>query len=166
MLQVQRAIQCQPIDSSLQHEEKEKYAKFRCSSNMAEIFLQQRSKATWIKLGDDNTKYFFSVIKHRRLQHAITQLEDKHGVIQHEQEAIAAIMVDYYTELLGRKQIHRVRAFNSFLKAGRILDITKQFELIRPYTKKEVKQAMFSIDKNKSPGPDGYGSIFSKILGE
>ncbi|WMV08826.1 hypothetical protein MTR67_002211 [Solanum verrucosum] len=72
-------------------------------------------------------------------------------------------MVDYYTELLGRKQIHRVRAFNSFLKDGRILDITKQFELIRPYTEKEVKQAMFSIDKNKSPGPatmealQGYG---------
>ncbi|KAH0743029.1 hypothetical protein KY290_031022 [Solanum tuberosum] len=55
---------------------------------------------------------------------------------------------------------HRVRAFNSFLKAGRILDNTEQFELIRPYTEKEVKQAMFSIDKNKSPGPDGYGSDF------
>lgn len=53
---------------------------------MAEVFLQQRSKATWIKFGDDNSKYFFSVIKDRRLQHATTQLENEYGVVQHDQE--------------------------------------------------------------------------------
>lgn len=32
-------------------------------------------------MGDDSNKYFFSVIKHRRLQQVITQLEDKYGVM-------------------------------------------------------------------------------------
>ncbi|XP_074267063.1 uncharacterized protein LOC141590365 [Silene latifolia] len=31
-----------------------------------------------------------------------------------------------------------------------------------PVTDEEIKQAMFSIDSNKSPGPDGYGSQFFK----
>lgn len=34
---------------------------------MEEVFLQQRSKATWPRLGDNDTN-FFSVIKYRRLQ--------------------------------------------------------------------------------------------------
>lgn len=33
-------------------------------------------------------------------------------------------------------------------------------ELITPYEANEVKQAIFSIVVNKSPGPDGYGSEF------
>ncbi|KAH0756998.1 hypothetical protein KY290_020491 [Solanum tuberosum] len=35
-------------------------------------------------------------------------------------------------------------------------------ELIKEYTKEEVKQALWAIDDNKSPGPDGYGSKFFK----
>lgn len=35
-------------------------------------------------------------------------------------------------------------------------------ELVRSYSGKEVKQAMFNIDSTKSPGPDGYGSGFFK----
>ncbi|XP_019236486.1 PREDICTED: uncharacterized protein LOC109216760 [Nicotiana attenuata] len=91
------------------------------------MYLQQRSKATWIHLGDDNTKYFFSVINHKKLQEAITQLHDKDGVLQ-----------------------------------TNPTDIARQVELIKPYTEKDVKVAMFQIDSNKSPGPDGYGSGFYK----
>lgn len=32
--------------------------------------------------------------------------------------------------------------------------------MIRAYTEKDEKKAVFSIEKNKSPGPDGYGSDF------
>ncbi|KAH0695978.1 hypothetical protein KY289_013460 [Solanum tuberosum] len=35
-------------------------------------------------------------------------------------------------------------------------------ELLRPFYGKEVKEAMFKIDSNKSPGPDGFGSGFYK----
>lgn len=48
-----------PLDIGLQVEELQKFSKFKRSSYLAEVFLQQRSKATWIKLGDDNNRYFF-----------------------------------------------------------------------------------------------------------
>ncbi|XP_019223639.1 PREDICTED: uncharacterized protein LOC109205382 [Nicotiana attenuata] len=38
----------------------------------------------------------------------------------------------------------------------------QQLELTQPYTEKDVKQAMFNIDSNKTSGPDGYGSGFFK----
>lgn len=33
---------------------------------------------------------------------------------------------------------------------------------MQPFTEKDVKQAIFSIDRNRSPGPDGCGSGFYK----
>jgi len=40
------------------------------------MFLLQRSQENWIRLGDANTRYFYSVIKQRQLKQAIEkQLE-------------------------------------------------------------------------------------------
>lgn len=42
--------------------------------------------------------------------------------------------------------------------------------MLRPVTATEVKQIVFAMNDNKSPGPDGYGSGFFKgawsIIGE
>ncbi|XP_019258687.1 PREDICTED: uncharacterized protein LOC109236902 [Nicotiana attenuata] len=43
----------QPADTTLMQLEKETYQKFRQKSYMAEVLLQQRSKAAWVKLGPD-----------------------------------------------------------------------------------------------------------------
>ncbi|XP_060183173.1 uncharacterized protein LOC132613142 [Lycium barbarum] len=87
----QRALQTDPLNLVLQQEEKEKLAKFRQSSYLAEMFLQQQSKVTWIKLGDDNTQYFYSVIKHRRLKQVTTQLRDDLGNWHSNNEEIASL---------------------------------------------------------------------------
>lgn len=40
--------------------------------------------------------------------------------------------------------------------------MVQQIDLLKSYYEMEVKQAMFKIDSNKSPGPDRYGSGFFK----
>ncbi|OIS98432.1 hypothetical protein A4A49_60914, partial [Nicotiana attenuata] len=130
-------------DQNLQREEAKSYQKFRHSSYMAELYLQQRSKAT-------------------RLQQAITQVQDKYREVQTDQESIAGIMVDFYKELLGKKENQRTKTFNDFLRNGNVLTISQQLDMLKPYTEKDVKKIMFSIDKNKNSGPDGYGGDFFK----
>uniref|UniRef100_M1D6X1 Reverse transcriptase n=1 Tax=Solanum tuberosum TaxID=4113 RepID=M1D6X1_SOLTU len=76
LIEDQHKLHIDPLNKSLQEEEKVKHDKYRYTSYMAERFLQQQSKATWLKLGDNCTRYFFSVIKHQRLQQAITQVKD------------------------------------------------------------------------------------------
>ncbi|XP_060195300.1 uncharacterized protein LOC132624555 [Lycium barbarum] len=98
---VQRQLQQTPLNDAIQREEKELNVKFRRSSFLAESLLLQRSKVTWIRQGDDNTKYFFSVIKKRKLIQTITQIQDEHGQRQHEQAQIAEVFVRYYQQLLG-----------------------------------------------------------------
>nr|XP_018631977.1 uncharacterized protein LOC108947926 [Nicotiana tomentosiformis] len=85
---IQEQLHLDPDNLELQQTEREKYQKLGKSSYLTEIYLQQRSKANWIRLGDENTR------------------------------------------------------------------------ILEPFTIEEVKKAVFSIDINKSPGPDGYGSGF------
>ncbi|KAM3307595.1 hypothetical protein P3S67_009338 [Capsicum chacoense] len=114
----QAELHMYPQDSDLQKQKKRLHQKFRRSSYLAECFLQQRSKVNWLQLADDNTRFFHAVIKHKRLQHATIQVQDKYGGLWTDQQAIA-----------------------------------------EAYTHKEVKDAMFSIDINKSPWM-GMGVVF------
>lgn len=50
-----------PSDVELQEQEKIIHQQFRKSIHLAEMFLQQRSKANWINPGDDNTRYFIQL---------------------------------------------------------------------------------------------------------
>ncbi|XP_075081951.1 uncharacterized protein LOC142166466 [Nicotiana tabacum] len=90
------------------------------------------------------------------------QQRNKNGIICTDSEDIAQILVEFYQDLLGKKSLKRVRAFKSFLHNGPKLTLGQQVALVQPYRSEDVKKAIFNIDKNKSPGPDGYGSDFFK----
>ncbi|XP_070015032.1 uncharacterized protein [Nicotiana sylvestris] len=128
---------------ALKQEEHEKYQKFKESSNLAEMFLQQKSKATWLRLGDDNTGYFYSVIRHKRLKLATIQLKDDQGVWQTEPEAIVDLFLSYYQELLGQKASSRRRAYKGFIQNGSLLTTELQLRLLQPIEEKEVKKELF-----------------------
>lgn len=42
------------------------------------------------------------------------------------------------------------------------MGIEESFQLIKIVTDEEIKQALFAIDNEKAPGPDGYSSAFFK----
>ncbi|KAK6780205.1 hypothetical protein RDI58_022389 [Solanum bulbocastanum] len=155
-------LQAHPSSTEAQQIEKEIYMKFRQSSYLAEMYLQQQSKVTWLRLGDDNTRYFHVVIKYRRLKQTTTQLKIDQGNWQTDPDTIANIFVFYYKDLLGRKEPHRRKANKYLMQNGNVLTIEHQIKILAPFSEKDVKTAMFSIDINKSPGPDGYGDGFFK----
>ncbi|XP_016570787.2 uncharacterized protein LOC107868618 [Capsicum annuum] len=75
-------------------------------------------------------------------------------------QAIAKVFVEYYQNLLGKKEYGREIANAGLLRQGTILNTEEQLMLVQAYTQNEVKDAMFSIDINKSLGLDRYGSGF------
>ncbi|XP_018624361.1 uncharacterized protein [Nicotiana tomentosiformis] len=130
--QMHEMLQTGPSNPDLQQEEHEKYQKFRESSYLDEMLLQQKSKATWLRLGDDNTGYFYSIIRHKRLKLATIQLKDDKGGMSDRTWSNCRSV----PELLSR--------------------------VAWPIEEREVKKTLFQIDNNKSPGPDGYSSGFFK----
>ena len=99
----QQKLQEQPLNNIFQTVKRETYAKFKQSSYLAELNLQQQSKVKWLKLGNDNNRYFFSMIKHRRFMSATTKLRDIQGQWKTDPESIAQIIVNYYKKHLGEK---------------------------------------------------------------
>nr|XP_009780318.1 PREDICTED: uncharacterized protein LOC104229377 [Nicotiana sylvestris] len=96
------------------------------------------------------------------LAEAVTQIKDSSGNWLTDPDRIADTFVEYYENLLGRTTSERVMTFRSIIRNGSRLSETLQDELIQPFSRREVKQAMFQIDINKSPGPYGFGSGFYK----
>ncbi|KAH0712005.1 hypothetical protein KY285_007641 [Solanum tuberosum] len=54
----------------------------------------------------------------------------------------------------------RIRALSDIFNDGPVLTIEQQLKILNPFNEEDVRKAMFSIDVNNSPGPDGYGSGF------
>lgn len=102
LLKCEELLELNPLDVHLQQEERRLGAKFKRLTYLIEIFLQQRSKATRMRLWDDNTRYFYSMIKHRKLVQVVTQLQDSNGNIQDDPTTIAKLFVQFYKELLGK----------------------------------------------------------------
>ncbi|XP_048502962.1 uncharacterized protein LOC125498737 [Beta vulgaris subsp. vulgaris] len=56
----------------------------------------------------------------------------------------------------------RTKVSSTIVNEGKILSSEQQAELCRRFNAEDVKVALFDIEDNKAPGPDGYTSCFYK----
>lgn len=98
--------------------------------------------------------------KHYRSK--IFSISDMSGQIITDSQVISEHFQGYYKALLGTQQVRTARVETEVVRLGKVLTKEHQLSLIRPVTKQEVKDALWSISDIKSPSPDGYGSGFFK----
>ncbi|XP_074304625.1 uncharacterized protein LOC141639376 [Silene latifolia] len=122
-------------------------------------FLLQKAKIQWSLEGDLNTSYFHHIIKKRMMLNKVFQIEDKDGIVCTEGSSIQAAFLDYYIDLLGSHTATDEVNVN-VVRRGACCSEEYWNILAQPVTPDEVKSCIFSIPKNKSPGPDGYSSQF------
>ncbi|KAK4384619.1 hypothetical protein Sango_3042800 [Sesamum angolense] len=133
--------------------------------------LRQRAKLQWLKGGDQCSKVFFRRVATRRGNKRLFQISDSDGLVQTDPNIISSIFVSYFQDLLGGDRAERALDLH-YLRpwARHILTEEEAYALIRPVTVDDVKTAMFDIEEDKAPGPDGFSSGFYKaawpILGE
>ncbi|XP_074299178.1 uncharacterized protein LOC141630225 [Silene latifolia] len=85
--------------------------------------------------------------------------KDKDGIVYTEGSSIQAAFLDYYIDLLGSHTATDEVNVN-VVRRGSCCSEEHWNILAQPVTPDEVKSCIFSIPKNKSPGPDGYSSQF------
>lgn len=123
----------------------------------SDIYWKQRAKQFWLKDGDLNTKFFHSMATKRKACNRIHKLMDNTGVEFSDPQNLGRIALDYFEQIFS--------AGNAAYEA-----VTSQIEpkisnednaiLLSPFTKNEFQEALFQMDPNKSPGPDGYNPAF------
>ena len=98
---IQNALAPNLLDLHLHSQEK------ICSLNLQkwlrveEAAWRQKYRIQWLKLGDQNTKFFFSAVKQRRAMNKITMLYDHHDNLITDPDLIVLEIVRFYKDLLG-----------------------------------------------------------------
>ncbi|XP_062114805.1 uncharacterized protein LOC133827158 [Humulus lupulus] len=105
----------------------------------------------WRIVGDVGCQFEHSKSLFQQVQNALYADPNNDSLILAEREA-----------LKKRKSANRIVSYLS--DDGTIVDDYDKLDLIKPFTAHDVKLALSSIHPVKSPGPDGYGAGFFKVL--
>jgi hypothetical protein len=128
-----------------------------------EIQWQRRGGLNWILKGDSNNGYFHNISNGRKKKYTIFSLEHEKREIRDPME-IEDHVESYYKELYGPVEDSQMSLGNDFwIERGRLTD-EEAHELIKPFTLKELEEALKDMDANASPGPDGIPVGCQKIF--
>ena len=149
-----------PNDSGLVENEK------ICLKNLHELardeegYLKQKSRIQWLKLGDQNSKFFHKVVKARNSRNSIKSITLENGCRIEDPSSIKKEFVNHFQSVLGSNMQDPTPVeynLDGLVWSSEHLDI-----LNSTITNEEIKRSMFSIDNSKAPGPDGFSSLFFK----
>ncbi|CAO2039804.1 unnamed protein product [Urochloa humidicola] len=119
-------------------------------------FWRQRFKIRLAMEWDENSRFFHAAASGRRRKNLIHSL-DHDGQSYTAHDAKDAILHDFYAELLGTtKEVSWRFNLHDLYPALAVSSLN----LSRPFTTEEISEALFAMDKNASPGPDGFGPSF------
>ncbi|KAL6984540.1 hypothetical protein U1Q18_052623 [Sarracenia purpurea var. burkii] len=90
-----------PSSEEFRQKEREAYSKLVELKLAEESFYKQKSRIQWLKLGDQNTKFFFKSINFQRNKSRIVSITRDDGAVLVSKEEIAEHIVNYYQSLLG-----------------------------------------------------------------
>lgn len=122
-----------------------------------EVFWRQRSKQLWLREGDQNSKFFHSATKIRRRNNQISFLVNSSGVKVGWDDGLESLMVSYFTQLFEASDTEWTEVTNCI---ARTVTDEHNADLLAPVSDIEVKQALFHMHPDKSPGPDGMSPGF------
>ena len=122
---------------------------------LEEISWRQKSRAIWLKEGDENTKFFHRLANSHRRYNSISSLLIN-GVMSTDQESIADNITHFYTNLYTEEVGWRPKLDGiEFL----MIPQDEALWLERPFDE-EVGGVLKAFNGDKAPGPDGFPMAF------
>ncbi|KAG6702808.1 hypothetical protein I3842_07G054300 [Carya illinoinensis] len=125
-----------------------------------ETRLAHMAKKSWLKDGDQNSKFFHAYLNakyHQRVQDM--HLSD--GTSLHTPLDIHQAAVDYFDQFLGHNYSCVLPNLSELISP--IVSNKDNLAIGRAPSLEEIKDALFTIPIDSSPGPDGFGSGFFRV---
>ena len=123
---------------------------------MEEIKWLQIYKDREINEGDSNTRYYHARVNGRRRKNRITSLEHEGEPIEGDAKLMEHI-ANYYKTLFGQADNSNI---NLDIQNPEGISPQEESDLIKPFSVEEIRDVVFNMEKNKSPGPDGFAVDF------
>ena len=131
-------------------------------SRVNSSIIWQQSRLHWLKDGDANSRYFHSVMSSRRRRNSIAALM-VNGTLVEGVQLIRNAVFTHFIEHFKAEHSTRPGVENLPFKS---LSYAEGSGLIKLFSALEVKEAVWSCDSFKSPGPDGVNFGFIKEFWE
>ncbi|CAL1357332.1 unnamed protein product [Linum trigynum] len=127
-----------------------------------ETIYRQKSRLLWVKTGDMNTSYFHNYVKARQARSTIKQIISEEGTTLTDTREMSEEAVRFYQKLLGTKNADVQRVSSALLSQllAHSLTPAQAAPLCSQVSREEVRAALFSMNGDKSPGPDGFTAGF------
>ncbi|GJU19094.1 RNA-directed DNA polymerase, eukaryota, reverse transcriptase zinc-binding domain protein [Tanacetum coccineum] len=129
---IQNSIDKDPYNDSLRKIGVDTLGEYSIALEDEEKLMFQRAKVQWMNEGDRNSAFFHKVIKGRISKNRVAEIWGTDNIRYVDDECL-----DLDSKIFKNK-----------------IDLDVAGEMIREVSKDEIKEAMFSIDDNKAPGPD------------
>jgi hypothetical protein len=127
--------------------------------------LVQRSKAKHLLEGDSNTKYYHLLANGKHRKQMIFQLEQDGAIITGDKN-LKEYITNYYKGLFGSTEVNLVSLMEEQIQnIPRVSNLENDI-LTAEFSEKEVKQAVFEMEHNSAPGPDGFPTEFYQVFWE
>ena len=125
---------------------------------LEELFWKQRSRVQWLHSGDRNTGYFHAITRSRRQLNHLSVIEDSQGQAVHEEEEIAATISEYFQGIFTSNNTCDLKVIDEVL----LPSISPQCNeaLSKIPSSKEITEALYSINADKAPRPNGFSAAF------
>ncbi|GJY52436.1 RNA-directed DNA polymerase, eukaryota, reverse transcriptase zinc-binding domain protein, partial [Tanacetum coccineum] len=166
--EVQTRIDEDPSNKRLRVEESTILMKYNSATKDEELLLFQKAKIKWLSVRDRNNEFFHRMVKNRNHRNRINAIHDEDGR-RYEGDKVAEQFVKHFQNFLGNSiPVEKIVGMEDLFKNK--LETEEAEYMVRDVSNEEIKHAIFQIEDNKAPGPDGYSSYFYKkswdIIGE
>ncbi|GKU93217.1 hypothetical protein SLEP1_g6825 [Rubroshorea leprosula] len=125
-----------------------------------EILWKQKSRCSWAKLGDANTRFFHKVANGRKVHNNINGFACE-GKWVEEPKKVKKEVVRYFSKMFAGESWQRPKPVGINFKQ---ISEEKKAELERPFSVEEIEEGLKSCEGSKAPGPDGFNFNFLKCV--
>jgi len=115
------------------------------------------ARKEWLVNGDRHSRYFHQTMKVRKSRGRIFKIKDESGVWLEEAPRIQQLFIHDFT---SRFKSSHTSATRIDIDLPMVVSDEDNFLLLQPVQDHEIKDAIFQMDKFKTPGPYGFGAAF------
>ncbi|XP_057803038.1 uncharacterized protein LOC131018330 [Salvia miltiorrhiza] len=159
LLDVQNRISELGYTDELFEEEVQIQAEINVALSRKSKLLQQKSRASWLVDGDRNTAFFHRIAKFRKRNASITRL-NINGVDEYNQNVIEQHIIHHFSTLFsddGSVTAEQIEI--DALIQPKVSETQNRLLTMIP-DEGEIAAAVFDMDANSAPGPDGFSGMF------
>ncbi|XP_019423006.1 PREDICTED: uncharacterized protein LOC109332480 [Lupinus angustifolius] len=155
---IQQLLDGGGTDQTLLAQEDLAQAELLQALEMEEVFWREKARVNWHSQGDRNTAFFHRVSKIRQSTKAISMLRVGDAILSNQDE-IASHFLDYFTGIFSSPNI---TTHNSLIDSviPNLVSEEDNRQLAAIPSNEEIKKAVFSMNGDGAPGPDGFGGCF------